>query len=111
MQSQKMYNSMNHDQTFNCENCEASGHIRFLRHRETMPGDYCPTCADIEKCAACSEITAKGFLTWQEDVRNYICQNCLADYKEVARYIKPLVQVEAKVVAMGDREMKIKKAS
>ena len=43
------------DEHFTCEACGATSHIRYLRHRHTMPGDYCKTCAAFEQCAACDE--------------------------------------------------------
>ena len=102
---------MNCDEIFRCEDCGGNGPIRFLGHRETMPGDYCLICADMEKCGCCGEIVRKGFLTWKEDVRNYICENCLFDYKEVARYIRPLIQMETKIVPLPGESKEIKKAS
>ncbi len=101
---------MNHDETFTCQACGRDGPIRHLHHRETMPGDYCLLCADIEKCGACGEMQSNSQLTWQPDVRNYICKNCMVDYQQVAMYIKPLVKGETRVVELvGVKE--IKKAS
>jgi hypothetical protein len=98
------------NETFICEACGRDGPIRHLHHRETMPGQYCPLCADLETCGACGEELSSSQLSWQPDVRNYICQNCLPDYEEVAGYIKPLTGIQTKVVPLVGSET-IKKAS
>ena len=80
---------MNHEQ-FICEACQTTGHIDALRHRITMRGDYCKTCADLERCAACGELYPVRFTTFKEDVRNVICSDCTNHYHEVAKYIRAI---------------------
>jgi len=79
------------DEHFKCEACGATGHINNLRHRITMPGDYCKACADNEKCAACGELYPVSFTTFKDDVKNIICDDCTHLYHEVAKYIKSVL--------------------
>jgi len=90
---------MNSNEQFTCEGCGGTGHISGLRHRITMPGDYCAVCAANEKCAACGEVYPVGFTTFKDDVRNVICDDCCKDYQSVAQYIKPIYSLNLKKVA------------
>lgn len=76
------------DDKFKCEGCNGEFHIRHLNHRDTEPGDYCEQCATLGKCACCGELSDD--LTFKRDVQNYICGECLPNYKEVAAFIEPL---------------------
>ncbi|HWB62131.1 MAG TPA: hypothetical protein VG603_01380 [Chitinophagales bacterium] len=76
---------------FTCEDCGLTYPAYQLRLRDTMHGQYCPECSDREKCGACGEVYPKAFMSWKDDVSNYICEDCQHDYKEVRKYIKPLV--------------------
>jgi len=72
-----------------------------------MPGEYCPQCGDKEKCAACGEEYHKAQINFMNDVKNYICNGCIHDYKCVANYIKPLrcfPSREGSAVALGEQE-------
>lgn len=75
---------------FRCESCERTFDGRYIHHRETMAGQYCPLCADMEKCAACGEVHQKPFVTYNAVLNNYVCEDCLHDYESVKIYIKPL---------------------
>jgi len=77
------------DEYFTCEDCGHRFHINRLKKRQTMPGDYCPACSGQERCAACSEMVDANQLSYKHDVRNYICNDCANDYREVMEYIKP----------------------
>jgi len=79
---------------FTCEACNTTCHTDALRHRITMPGDYCKTCADMEKCAACGEIYPLAMASFKNDVRNVICNDCENDYQDVKKYIKPIYSIK-----------------
>lgn len=81
---------MNIHNTFKCEGCGYNTLNGQITIRETMPGKYCPECGGKEKCGACGDLHPKGFMTYMNDAKNYICHNCKYDYKEVLKYIKPL---------------------
>jgi hypothetical protein len=63
------------DEHFTCEACGATSHIRYLRHRHTMPGDYCKTCAAYEQCAACDELEPVDMMEWEEN--RLMCSGCV----------------------------------
>lgn len=78
------------DEHFICQACGQQAHINHLKKRSTMPGDYCRTCGDEEKCAACGEIYPHSYLMFKNDIKNYVCEDCTHDYQQVLEYIKPL---------------------
>ena len=78
------------DEYFTCEACGHRYHINRLKKRNTMPGDYCPACAGEEQCAACAEMAPAKNISYRHDVKNFICCDCIDDYREVIAYIKPL---------------------
>ena len=82
------------NEEFTCEACNNTAHIDTLRHRITMPGDYCKPCALYEKCAACGELYPVTLANFKDDVRNVICNDCLNDYHEVKQYIKPIYSIK-----------------
>ena len=84
------------DQTFKCEGCGGTGQLSGLKHRITMPGDYCAVCAANEKCAACGEIYPVAFTDFKIDVQNVICEDCAHDYQSVREFIKPIYSLRKK---------------
>jgi transcription elongation factor Elf1 len=81
------------DEYFTCTACGHRGHINRLKKRHTQPGDYCPACSQHEQCAACSDLVPANRISYQHDIQNYICHDCLNHYHEVLDYIKPLTPV------------------
>ncbi|MFN8286639.1 MAG: hypothetical protein U0V74_07805 [Chitinophagales bacterium] len=80
-------------ETFCCNACGGTFTENRLSRRFTMAGDFCPACAENEKCGACGEMCCWHTVSYKATVGNYICHNCEDDFNEVAEYIKPLPHI------------------
>ncbi len=63
------------EDSFKCEDCNHIYPDRKLTHRDSMYGQYCPTCGNREKCSACGEMVEREGMVWRRG-EGFLCEEC-----------------------------------